>query len=176
MRRGLIPVCAWICRSETPSASSKSTRARRTSPAERLVVRSICSKRSRSVGCSRKASWEVNMNSHIPYIASCVIYLCNTTLVSRQPGPQSRGDLFEIEQGQEIDGLELAINRRRTANLRGKLEIGSQQPRRCCCSRRRFGDVQLVPVARRGPEGFGRQVLLAQCVVKSQPFGRVLRS
>src|SRR5215470_35003 len=91
MRRGLIPVCAWICRSETPSASSKSTRARRTSPAERLVVRSICSKRSRSVGCSRKASWEVNMNSHIPYIASCVTYLCNTTLEAEKKFRRIKG-------------------------------------------------------------------------------------
>src|SRR5215470_10095939 len=132
MRRGLIPVCAWICRSETPSASSKSTRARRTSPAERLVVRSICSKRSRSVGCSRKASWEVNMNSHIPYIASCVTYLCNTTLGNQLTGNGVPFHAFQACPWGKFGNRRLRLARRafpmsihtvQQWQLRGKLQI-----------------------------------------------------
>ena len=62
-------------RTDTPSANSNNVRARRASPAETRVDRSICCKWSRSSGSNRNGSFAVNMSLYTIHKPMCHLFM-----------------------------------------------------------------------------------------------------
>jgi hypothetical protein len=99
----------------------------------------------------------------------------SATLASEESHPDAVRQLLQIHQRQEINGLEFAVNCRRSADARGNIQVGSEQPR--SLRRRGVGGVRPAPSPfhRIGPQQRLYKMLFPKRLVERHALVFVLR-